>query len=154
MRVKFQADADLDACIIRGLRRQQEIDIQTAGEAGLPGLTDPEVLRVAADLSLLVTHDRRTMTAHFARLTLGREPSRGVAQPACLDSALKPGAAWPASGIRARFLVEPAGRHFQLLRELTVPLGTAGNLASDAHLAAVAIEQGAQLCSSDAGAAD
>jgi predicted nucleic acid-binding protein len=36
------------------------------------------------------------------------------------------------------------------LRELLAPLGTAGNLTSDAHLAALAIEHGADLCSADA----
>jgi len=32
---------------------------------------------------------------------------------------------------------------------LLQPLGTGGNLTSDAHLAALAIEHGAELCSSD-----
>ena len=32
---------------------------------------------------------------------------------------------------------------------LLEPLGTAGNLTSDAHLAALAIEYGAELCSAD-----
>jgi predicted nucleic acid-binding protein len=36
-----------------------------------------------------------------------------------------------------------------VLRDLLVPLGTAGNLTTDAHLAALAIEHGAELCSSD-----
>ncbi len=44
---------------------------------------------------------------------------------------------------------EPTGRHFQTLRDLVMPLGTAGNLTSDAHLAALAIEHGAELCSTD-----
>jgi toxin-antitoxin system PIN domain toxin len=47
-------------------------------------------------------------------------------------------------------VVHPTDRHSQLLRELLVPLGTAGNLASDAHLAALSIEHGAELCSADA----
>ncbi len=40
--------------------------------------------------------------------------------------------------------------HPSLLRKLLKPLGTAGNLTSDAHLAALAIEHGAELCSCDA----
>lgn len=44
---------------------------------------------------------------------------------------------------------EPAGRHLQTLRDLISPLGTGGNLTSDAHLAALAIEHGAELCSTD-----
>ena len=47
-------------------------------------------------------------------------------------------------------VVHPTGRHAAILRELLAPLGTAGNLVGDAHLAALAIEHGAELCSSDA----
>jgi toxin-antitoxin system PIN domain toxin len=46
-------------------------------------------------------------------------------------------------------VVSPTDRHSALLRELLTPLGTAGNLASDAHLAALSIEHGAELCSAD-----
>jgi hypothetical protein len=46
-------------------------------------------------------------------------------------------------------LVEPTGRHATVLRELLEPLGTGGNLVSDAHLAALAIEHGAELYSRD-----
>ena len=46
-------------------------------------------------------------------------------------------------------VVNPTGRHAAVLRELLLPLGTAGNLTSDAHLAALAIEHGALLCSCD-----
>ena len=46
-------------------------------------------------------------------------------------------------------VVHPTERHAAILRELLEPLGTAGNLTSDAHLAALAIEHGAELCSSD-----
>jgi toxin-antitoxin system PIN domain toxin len=47
-------------------------------------------------------------------------------------------------------VVGPGHRHAALLRELLEPLGTAGNLTSDAHLAALAIEHGATLLSADA----
>jgi uncharacterized protein len=46
-------------------------------------------------------------------------------------------------------IVHPTERHAAVLRDLLVPLGTAGNLTSDAHLAALAIEHGATLYSSD-----
>jgi toxin-antitoxin system PIN domain toxin len=46
-------------------------------------------------------------------------------------------------------IVHPGERHASLMRDLLMPLGTAGNLTSDAHLAALAIEHGAELCSSD-----
>jgi toxin-antitoxin system PIN domain toxin len=45
--------------------------------------------------------------------------------------------------------VEPTERHWPILRELVGDLGTAGNLTTDAHLAALAIEHGATLCSTD-----
>ena len=47
-------------------------------------------------------------------------------------------------------VVLPTDRHFEILRGLLAPLGSAGNLTSDAHLAAVALEHGAELCSCDA----
>jgi toxin-antitoxin system PIN domain toxin len=46
-------------------------------------------------------------------------------------------------------IVHPGPRHLSILRELLQPLGTGGNLTSDAHLAALAIEHSAELCSSD-----
>lgn len=47
-------------------------------------------------------------------------------------------------------VVNPTERHTSILKQLLEPLGTAGNLISDAHLAALAIEHGALLCSCDA----
>jgi len=46
-------------------------------------------------------------------------------------------------------VLEPTDRHSAVLRTLLEPLGAAGNLTSDAHLAAIAIEHGADLCSCD-----
>ena len=46
-------------------------------------------------------------------------------------------------------VVHPTHRHAAVLRDLLAPLGTGGNLTSDAHLAALAIEHGATLCSHD-----
>jgi toxin-antitoxin system PIN domain toxin len=46
-------------------------------------------------------------------------------------------------------VVHPTSRHASVLRDLLEPLGTAGNLTTDAHLAALAIEHGAELCSTD-----
>lgn len=45
--------------------------------------------------------------------------------------------------------IEPAARHLRVLRDLVLPLGMGGNLTSDAHLAALAIEHSALLCSTD-----
>ncbi len=46
-------------------------------------------------------------------------------------------------------VVHPTDRHSALLRELLGTVGTAGNLTSDAHLAALSIEHSAELCSGD-----
>jgi toxin-antitoxin system PIN domain toxin len=43
----------------------------------------------------------------------------------------------------------PGERHWAVLRNLLRATGTAGNLTSDAHLAALAIEHGCTVCSSD-----
>lgn len=46
-------------------------------------------------------------------------------------------------------VLEPAANHLRLLRDLLLPLGAGGNLTSDAHLAALAIGHGAEVCSAD-----
>ena len=46
-------------------------------------------------------------------------------------------------------VVSPTERHWDIFRQLVKPLGTAGNLTMDAHLAALAVEHGATLCSTD-----
>ena len=46
-------------------------------------------------------------------------------------------------------LVVPLHQHWLIYKELLMPLGTAANLTSDAHLAALAIEHGARLYSTD-----
>jgi uncharacterized protein len=46
-------------------------------------------------------------------------------------------------------VLEPSPRHHKVLRELLEPLGSAGNITSDAHLAAIAVEHGADLYSCD-----
>jgi toxin-antitoxin system PIN domain toxin len=46
-------------------------------------------------------------------------------------------------------VLHPTERHLAVLRGLVEPLGTAGNITSDAHLAALAIEHGGEVCSAD-----
>jgi predicted nuclease of predicted toxin-antitoxin system len=67
MPICFQADADLNQIIVSAVvRRVPAIDFRTATSAGLAGLTDQEVLAVAArDGRILVTHDQATMPRHF-----------------------------------------------------------------------------------------
>lgn len=64
MRVRFQADADLNLAILLGLqRREPSIDFQTAVVADLANRHDLEVLEIAAaEGRLLVTHGARSMT--------------------------------------------------------------------------------------------
>jgi len=52
-------------------------------------------------------------------------------------------------GAPAAVVVEPTARHPGLLRGLLRETGTAGNLTTDAHLAALAIEHGAEIVSYD-----
>jgi len=47
-------------------------------------------------------------------------------------------------------IVHPGDRHAAVMRQLLGRFGTAGNLVNDAHLAALAIEHGAELNSCDA----
>ncbi len=68
MRIRFQADADLNQLILLAtVRREPAIDFQTAVAAGLMQLRDREVLAIAArERRVLVTHDQKTMPRHFA----------------------------------------------------------------------------------------
>ncbi len=79
MNIRFQADADLNQIIVLAtVRREPAVDFRTALSAGLRGLSDPDVLAVAArDNRVLVTHDHRTMPRHFARF-IATTPSPGL----------------------------------------------------------------------------
>lgn len=82
MNVRFQADADLNHVIVKAtLRREPNIDFQTAHAAGRVGLRDPEVLAQSADAgSVLITHDRKTISQGVCRLSIGcAQPVRGCA---------------------------------------------------------------------------
>lgn len=46
-------------------------------------------------------------------------------------------------------VAEPTKKHFHHLKNLLIGLGTGGNLTSDAHLAVLAMEHSAELCSTD-----
>jgi toxin-antitoxin system PIN domain toxin len=52
-------------------------------------------------------------------------------------------------GAPSAVVVHPTARHLSVLRGLLEPVGTAGNLTTDAHLAALAIEHGAGVASFD-----
>jgi hypothetical protein len=74
--LRFQADADLKYSIVKAVRqRERGIDFASAVDSGLAGVSDPEILEQAEQEGrILVSHDRRTMLAHF-RARLEREKS-------------------------------------------------------------------------------
>jgi len=93
MKVRFQADSDLNEDIIKGVvRREPTVDVQTANEVNLRGLLDRQVLALAAhENRILVTHDRRTMPRHFANFIVN-EKSPGVmiiAQKVSVNAAIE-----------------------------------------------------------------
>jgi hypothetical protein len=67
--------------------------------------------------------------------------------PLSVDEAMDRVDAWLAQP--SAVVVEPTGRHATLVRTLLAPLGSGGNLVSDAHLAALAIEHGGEVVSYD-----
>jgi hypothetical protein len=66
MKIRFQADNDLNQNIVRDLRRRDlRIDFQTAHEANIRDLSDEAVLAAAASEGrILVSHDRRTRPSY------------------------------------------------------------------------------------------
>lgn len=79
MKIRFQADADLNQIILHAtIRREPAIDFQSAVIAGLSYLGDTEVLTIAARQGrVLVIHDKKTMPRHFARYII-TNPSPGL----------------------------------------------------------------------------
>lgn len=85
-----------------------------------------------------------TVLLGFVRLTTN---PRVVLAPMDADTALDYVERWLAHPITTP--VDPTPHHARVLRDLLGATGTAGNLVADAHLAALAIEHGAVLCSAD-----
>jgi uncharacterized protein len=80
----------------------------------------------------------------FVRLTTN---ARVVRSPLAPEEAIDYIDRWLAHPMTT--VIDPTGRHARVLRDLLSRTGTAGNLVADAHLAALAIEHGAVLCSAD-----
>jgi toxin-antitoxin system PIN domain toxin len=84
------------------------------------------------------------VTIGFVRLMTSRVV---LAHPMPATSALAQVKAWYT---RPNVVVlEPGPRHLEIFEQLVTPIGTAGNLATDAHLAALAIEHQCELHSND-----
>ena len=79
MKIRYQADADLNQNIVTGvLRREPTIDFQTASAGKLEGVKDIEVLAIAAQQQrILISHDRKTMPSEFAQF-IANNQSYGV----------------------------------------------------------------------------
>jgi hypothetical protein len=90
VRPRFQADADFNQRILLGLRRREPaVDFQDARTGGILDLLDSAVLLKSAALDrILVSHDRRTMPAHFARFLRGRSSPGLIIVPQDLDMAI------------------------------------------------------------------
>ena len=75
MSFRFQADADLNPEIGRGLqRREPSVDFRTSAGVIADATPDPEVLRIAAsDGRVLVSRDITTMPGHFAQFVADQD---------------------------------------------------------------------------------
>lgn len=80
MSIRFQADNDLKFAIVKAVRQQEPaIDFASAQQAGLDGLSDPEVLELAAaEGRVLISHDRRTLLKHFRNHLAAGKTSSGL----------------------------------------------------------------------------
>jgi uncharacterized protein len=84
--------------------------------------------------------------ALLAFIRIGTNPAI-LRTPMTVDEATGQVDVW--LGAPAAVVAQPTARHVGLLRGLLLETGTAGNLTTDAHLAALAIEHGADLVSYD-----
>jgi toxin-antitoxin system PIN domain toxin len=84
--------------------------------------------------------------ALLAFIRIGTNPAI-LPNPMTAGDATAQAEAW--LGAPAAVIAEPTSRHVGLLRGLLRETGTAGNLVTDAHLAALAVEHGADIVSYD-----
>lgn len=80
----------------------------------------------------------------FVRLTTNPAVMQ---HPLSVDEALDYVDRWVAHPVTT--IADPLPNHASVLRDLLAGLGSAGNLVTDAHLAALAIEHGAELQTAD-----
>ena len=84
--------------------------------------------------------------ALLAFIRIGTNPSI-LPTPMTADEAIGQAETWLAAP--AAVVAQPTARHASVLRGLLRDTGTAGNLTTDAHLAALALEHGADVVSYD-----
>ena len=80
----------------------------------------------------------------FLRLTTH---ARIVSKPMTVEQSLEIIAGWLA--LPNVQILHPGERHLETLSRLLLMTGTGGNLTNDAHIAAIAIENSALVCSAD-----
>jgi uncharacterized protein len=85
-----------------------------------------------------------TVTLGFLRISTN---ARIVSNPLAIEDSTAAVEDWLAQPVVR--VLEPTERHWPILRTLLEASGSAANLTSDAHLAALAIEHGAVLHSAD-----
>ena len=106
--------------------------------------------RAASWLEALLTGDEPVglawvVSLGFVRLTTN---SRVFSSPLPVEAALAVVDGWLARRVVAP--IDPGPEHWGLVRALLSESGSAGNLTTDAHLAALCIERGATLHTADA----
>jgi predicted nucleic acid-binding protein len=150
VRTTVDLDPDVDARL-RALARERRVALRVViNDALRAGLRPPSGAGAQPD----VLPSRRlgiragVNVDKALALSASWKTLRSCASWTCASEA--PGRQPAAVRDRRGVVVHPTDRHLAILRELLGPLGTGGNLTTDAHLAAMSIEHGAQLCSSDA----
>lgn len=91
--------------------------------------------RIALPWTVILGFIRLTTSPRVFELPLSAEDAMGTVDAWLSQPSVSP--------------LEPGDGHWRILRDLLGEAGTAGNLTTDAHLAALAIEHGAELCSTD-----
>ncbi len=78
--IRFLADENFDPAIVWELRRKQpQLDIISAVEAGILGFKDPALLAFAAqERRIIVSHDKRTLPDHLAEFLVAGHRSPGI----------------------------------------------------------------------------
>lgn len=110
----------------------------------------PKHARAASWLEALLTGDEPVglpwaVSLGFIRITTN---PRVFPMPLSVEVALRLVDAW--YDRRIVIAIDPGDQHWRVVRTLLTESGTAANLTSDAHLAAICIERGATLHTADA----
>lgn len=110
----------------------------------------PTHTRAKAWLESLLSGDETVALPWIVLLGFLRIATNGriLSRPITIDDAISVMDSWLAQP--QVVALSPGEEHWPVLRQLLSEVGSAGNLTTDAHLAALAMEHGAELCSTDA----